>query len=212
MEEILKKYKAIIFDMDGVIVDSTEFWKASEKKMLDFYNINYDAALASKTEAMSTQEAIAFWQKENPNFEINPSEIEQFVINEMINLIESNKCIDLSIKALIEEKVSTNYKLALATNAPKAVMEVVLKKAQLFHLFDVIITADDVKKVKPNPEIYLKVANLLEVSPSECLVFEDSSYGMQAAKSAGMHVVAYLNSNIEINRELYNYLLIKKEI
>lgn len=191
METILKQYKAVIFDMDGVIVNSLGFWKRTEEKMLQKFGIIKDLSTFKVTESMSTKEAILFWLTKYPQDNITSTDIEQFAIDEMLLLIRSNDCINNEIQSLILKLNRQSYLLGLATNSPKKIMEAVLEKANLKTIFNVIVTADDVKQVKPNPEIYLKTAQLLNISPNECIVVEDSDYGIQAAKNAGMDVIKY---------------------
>lgn len=195
METLLKNYKAIIFDMDGVLVNSLGFWKLTEEKMLTTFLTltNQNLSQVTETESMSTKEAIAFWLNKYPQKNISIETIEQYVIQEMIQLIESNDCINKDVQNLILTLHQNSYLLGLATNSPKAIMQAVLNKSGLTTMFNTIITADDVQQVKPNPEIYLKTAMELNTHPNECLVIEDSTYGMQAAKAAGMQVVLYNN-------------------
>jgi len=90
---------------------------------------------------------------------------------------------------IIQKIKKLNIKLAIATTAPKANRDFVLKELHLENYFDIILWEEDVKKWKPDPEIYLKTAELLDVRPWECLVFEDSPAGLQSGKSAGMKVI-----------------------
>lgn len=191
MEKILENYKAIIFDMDGVIVNSLDFWKNTEKKMLLNFGIDKDLSNYKITESMSTKEAINYWLNKYPQYDVTIENIEEFVITEMINLIQSNDCINEEIQSLIQELNAQSYLLGLATNSPKKIMEVVLEKSGLQSVFNAIVTADDVKQVKPNPEIYLETMKRLNIDPNECLVIEDSEYGIQAAKNAGIDVCIY---------------------
>lgn len=191
MEKILENYKAIIFDMDGVIVNSLDFWKNTEKKMLLNFGIDKDLINYKITESMSTKEAINYWLNKYPQYDVTIEDIEEFVITEMMNLIQSNDCINEEIQSLIQELNAQSYLLGLATNSPKKIMEVVLEKSGLQSVFNAIVTADDVKQVKPNPEIYLETMKRLNIHQNECLVIEDSEYGIQAAKSAGIDVLLY---------------------
>jgi len=198
MEEILKNYKAIIFDMDGVIVNSLNFWKQTEQKLLSSFGIEKDLNNFHQTESMSTKEAIVFWLTKYPQKNISIASIEEFVLNEMTDLIENNDCINNDVKDLIIKLNQENYVLGLATNSPKKIMEVVLKKANLDTCFQAILTADEVEKVKPNPEIYIKTAAKLNVNPKDCIVIEDSDYGLIAARNAGMDIILYKDGKLMI--------------
>lgn len=191
MEKILTTYKAILFDMDGVLVNSLDYWKKTEEKMLEKFGVPRDLNAFQATESMSTKGTIAFWLQKYPQEKRSLENIEQFVIAEMTACIELNECINQEILQLILKWKHANYKLGLATNSPKEVMRAVLKKANLESIFHALVSADDVVKVKPDPEIYLKTAHLLDVLPKDCLVIEDSDYGIQAAIQAGMDVIPF---------------------
>ncbi len=191
MEALLKNFKAIIFDMDGVVVDSLAYWKTTENQMLSSFGIREEKTLQRQTESMSTREAITFWLSKFPQQSHNIDHIENSVIHQMIHLIKSNDCINTDVQKLINNLHAQSFLLGLATNSPSAIVEVVLNKAELETIFNAIVTADDVTMVKPHPEIFLKTAKKLKVSPKDCLVIEDSTYGIQAAKQAGMSVLLY---------------------
>lgn len=191
MEDVLKQVKCVIFDLDGVIVNSLDFWKKTENNLLLKLGIIGDITDFKSTASMSTKDAIAYWCKKNSVKMEDVQEMERCVIDEMIRLIQSTECINTEIKLWINKLKADDYLLGLATNSPREIVNVVLEKAQLQNIFDVVVTADDVEKVKPNPEIYLKTSRLLHLNPMECLVIEDSDFGILAAKRAGMYVLKY---------------------
>lgn len=98
------------------------------------------------------------------------------------------------IKDFIKDARKNTLKVALATSAHRDTVDLILKKINLSGSFDVIVSAEDVTKCKPDSEVYLKTANQLGVQSGECLVFEDAESGVQAAKKAGMKVVGLLTS------------------
>jgi beta-phosphoglucomutase len=100
--------------------------------------------------------------------------------------------------------------LAIATTAPKKNWEFVLKALDIKeNIFSAILGDEDIKKGKPDPEIYLKTAKKLKVRPKECLVFEDSPVGVEAAKNAGMTVIGMLTKHtkeeLKIEQTIKNY-------
>jgi HAD superfamily hydrolase (TIGR01509 family) len=97
-----------------------------------------------------------------------------------------------TLKLLKEE----NYKLAIASSGVKKYIALVLNKFHIKEYFDVVITGDDVKVGKPNPETYLVAARKLGVLPAECLVLEDATKGIQSAKAAGCFCIAVKNPNV----------------
>jgi beta-phosphoglucomutase len=183
------KHFAALFDMDGVIVDNKEF---HVKAWLKF---------SSRHErAMSEEEVIGNFGRTNSDYlklifgsELTESEIAQYedekesIYREIYeaSIHPTNGLIELLDK-LAGDKVA----IALGTSAPAKNVEFVLNKTATSKYFQQIVDASNVKHGKPNPEIYLKASEKLQIKPSSCIVFEDSIFGIQAGKRAGMKVVA----------------------
>lgn len=196
METInIKDIEAVIFDMDGTMIDNMhsheEAWKEFclhrgivlsnidfKQKISGFKNeqiimnlFGYSLAPTQIAEYASDKESIY-------------REIYKPKIKEVLGLTD----LIIKIKKL-------NIRIAIATTAPKANRIFALKELHLENFFDVILGEEDVKNGKPNPEIYIKTAKLLNVIPKACLVFEDSPVGLQAGKGAGMNVVGLTTSH-----------------
>ena len=100
---------------------------------------------------------------------------------------------------LLLEMTKKNFKVALGTNSRYREVEIIFNKLDFDKYFDLKLARDHVKNPKPNPEIYLKAAELLGVKPNECIVFEDSIIGVKAAKAAGMYCIALVNTYTKDN-------------
>ena len=201
----IRDKKAVIFDMDGVIIDSEKIWKRAEKDIFSSFGVQITQTLARETQAMTTSEATQFWYNKFPWKQTCLKEVEQLVVARVIELIELEDCLINGVKPFIESLKSRNYKIGLATNAPSIIIPVVLKKFGIGHLFDTIASAEFEAKGKPDPAIYLTTAKKLTIKPKDCLVIEDSYSGMLAAKKAGMTVVAFTNGNRKPNFEIADY-------
>ena len=186
-------FKAVIFDMDGTLIDSVNAdYLAWQKVFAD-----YDKSLAFH-EYMPLLGMRSFSVVErffNPENEEEQTKIltkKSIYFREIIDDhgIELIPFADDFIKRLKEH----NVPLALATSSRQAKMKMVMEKVGLFSYFDAIVTAEDVTNGKPAPEIFLKAASMLDVMPGDCIVFEDTVSGIRAAKSAMMKCVA-LDSN-----------------
>jgi len=199
--------KAIIFDMDGVLIDSEKYWKQAEYEVFTSLGVKVTNEDSELTKSMTTSEVTKFWYGkypwENKDFNI----VEQMVISRVIEFIESEDCQMNGVKSFIEKLKINNYKIGLATNSPNRIIPVVLNKLDISHLFDAILSAEFEKKGKPDPAIYNKAAQKLNTRPEDCVVIEDSYTGMLAAKNAGMTVIAYTNGNKEINYDIADYKL-----
>lgn len=201
----MKQFSAVIFDMDGVLVDSEPLWKKSEYEVFTSLGVQVDDELAQLTQSMTTWEVTKFWYERNPWTHVSIQEAEQMVVARVIELVQKEDCGMAGVKELVTQLKQKNIKTGLATNSPAIIIPYVLKKLELEQGFDVVLSADSVKRGKPAPDIYLHAAQHLGVDAHDCLVIEDSHSGMQAAYAAGMAVAAFTNGYRERRFELANF-------
>lgn len=197
--------KAVIFDMDGVLVDSEKFWKQAEFEVFSSLGVDVTDECCEVTKTMTSPEVTKFWFDKSPWKGKELSEVEQMVILKVISLIENENCQIAGVKTFIETLKSQNFKIGLATNSPSVVIPAVLNKLGIHHLFDAVSSAEFEIKGKPDPSIYYTTAGKLNVKPEECFVIEDSYSGMLAAKNAGMTVIAFTNGDAELNFEIADH-------
>lgn len=184
-------YKACLFDLDGVLVDTAIYHFQAWKMLGENFNYqlteeqNEQLKGVSRVESLNrilnwasytaTEEQKEIWLKEkNDNYlqlitNMNPSEILPGVVD------------------FLGQIKADGYKIALGSASKNA--EIILEKTNLTSWFDLIIDGNKVSKSKPNPEVFLKGAKGLGLLPSECIVFEDAQAGVEAAKAGGMKVV-----------------------
>ncbi len=185
--------EAVIFDMDGVIVDSEPFWKLAEKDTFTALGVEVNEELTQFTQKMTTQEVTRFWFEQFPWKGKTHEEVEQMVITRVVELIEQQNCVFPGIQHFVQSLKNKNILTGLATNSPASIIPVVLQKSGLSTLFNTISSAEFEPKGKPHPDIYLNTAKRLEVAPEKCIVIEDSDSGITAAKRAGMKVIQHTN-------------------
>lgn len=189
MHEMLKNTDAVIFDLDGSLVDSMWMWKAIDIEYLGRFGIELPEDLQSKIEGMSFGETAHYFKE---HFPIQDS-IEQ--IKSDWNRMAWDKYthevpLKPGISEFLEKCREHNILLGIATSNSRELVENVAKVHGLKNYFSCIMTGCDVEHGKPSPDIYIAVAEKLQVSPERCLVFEDIVPGIQAGKSAGMRVCA----------------------
>ncbi len=189
--------KAVIFDLDGTLIDSMRIWTQIDVDFLNRYGYVVPDWLESKVEGMSFTETAIFFKK---SFDI-PLDIEEIkaVWNEYAVEYYAHK-IPLKEGALefLEFLRQNKIKIGIATSNNRELVDIVLDSLKIRHYFDSIRTSCEVGKGKPNPDIYLKVAEDLEVSPNECLVFEDVPNGILGGHNAGMTAWAIKDIQKEI--------------
>lgn len=198
MTQITKsKIEAIIFDMDGVIIDSCGIWKKAEKEVFSSVGVKLSEDLCKLTETMTTTEVTKFWFDSQPWKNKSLKEVENGVIKRVAHLIkEEGKAID-GIEELIRNLKGKGYKIGLATNSPSVLISVVLKKLKLQNFFDATSSAENELEGKPSPFVYLNTAKKLNIKPENCVAIEDSHSGLLAAKKAGMKTVAININNLD---------------
>ncbi|EOD00449.1 HAD family hydrolase [Caldisalinibacter kiritimatiensis] len=186
---MFNKLKAVIFDLDGTIVDSMWIWKQIDIDFLAKRNIDLPDDLQKAIEGMSfTETAIYF--KNRFNLEETVDEIKE-EWNDMAYDFYTNKVtLKKGVREFIINLKEKDIKLGIGTSNSRELATQVLKKHDILKYFDTLRTSCEVDKGKPHPDVFLKVAEDLNVEPEDCLVFEDTYAGVLAAKRAGMNVFA----------------------
>ena len=186
--------KAVIFDMDGVLVDSEPLhYEVNKITMMEKFGIDLDYEYYKQYIGSTV---MAMWKKIIKDFSI-----ERYTSEELFDLSEEVK------ERLVDEKgypevpgvvdfvksISGKYKLAVASSSALVNIEKNVTKLGIKDDFSSLVTGLSVANPKPSPDIFLKAAELLGVEPSECIVVEDSCNGTRAAKAAGMACIGFIN-------------------
>jgi len=194
--------EAVIFDMDGIIIDSEPFWKRAEYKIFNLLGVNLSDELCLKTKSMTTTEVTKFWYSQDPWSGFRLEEVEKKVIEYVGFLIETEGKEISGITNLLSKLKQMNYKIGLATNSPYCLIEIVLRKLGITKYFDTISSAEHEPLGKPHPAVYISTANKLKVSAESCIVIEDSVSGLRAAKLAKMNTVGLISMQSNLSEIL----------
>jgi beta-phosphoglucomutase-like phosphatase (HAD superfamily) len=183
-------FQAVIFDMDGVLIDSEPLWHQAEQQILGGLGVDFNQPPLLQSTGLTTASVIAHWYQHQPWPELTPAQVQQRIIDFVATGIASEGNAKTGLPALLEAIAAQQLKIAVATNSPKLLLDTTLQRLNITHYFDARCHLELVKQGKPAPDIYLLAAEKLGVAPQHCLVFEDSFAGVTAAKAAGMTVVA----------------------
>ena len=187
--EMLKDKKAVIFDLDGTLIDSMWLWKEIDVEFLARFGYEYPPNLPDLLGGKSFYETAVFFQE---YFHL-PLSLEE-IMDEWNRMAEYKYTHEIELKpgvrSFIQLLKENNIPTGIATSNSRELVEGLLISQNAMAYFDIIVTSGEVKKGKPAPDVYLRAAELLGVSPDSCLVFEDVLEGIQAGKNAGMTVCA----------------------
>jgi beta-phosphoglucomutase len=189
----MQKFKAVLFDMDGILVDSMPYHFISWFETMRKYNIRVTPFEIYGKEGEKSELCVEYFFKKAKR-KITKEKIKKITRERAEKFNEYFKpYIFAGVEEIIRGLKKKGYKTAVVTGSAKADAVKILP-AKIYNLFDAIISSDIVKKGKPHPEPYLTASNLLNVSPSQCMVVENAPYGVKSAKSAKMYCVAVTTS------------------
>lgn len=181
--------KAVIFDMDGVLIDSMTHHIAGWKKFLDEEKVNVTHEQLALNEGRSFKDTVDFFVKENGD-KLTPKDIERISDKKKKHTMEFLKIVPYNgVREFVEHLLKKGIKTAIVTGSRREFAEKVVKN-HFEGLFDFIISSDDVNRSKPYPDPYLKAVEFLKFKKEECLVIENAPLGIESAKEAGLKVYA----------------------
>ncbi len=186
--------KAVIFDMDGVILDSEPIHYQVEKAIMNDNGLEFQFEDHTKYVGQTTRD---LWDDLCSKYQLPKAEsLADLDEKHYLDELKSGRIEPISgVKELIISLYEQGYKLIIASSAVRGNIEVVMNEFDLNKYFQGYVSGQDVLKTKPNPDIFLKAAEKIGVSPEHCLVVEDAKHGVAAAKSAGMTCIGFQNLN-----------------
>ena len=183
---------AVIFAMDGVLIDTNEYIWGTFKEVMQENNVALHDHEMVHYRGKSWKDVLHQWKVAH-GFEISLPAFAQRIAEKELAAFDASKHLIPGVKEFLSLLQSHHIPMAVGTSSHAERAEIMLAKAGILPFFDAIASASDVSRHKPSPDIFLAAAKKLNVTPENCIVFEDAPAGVQAAHAAGMKCVGYLD-------------------
>src|SRR5687767_11683891 len=182
--------EAVVFDMDGILVDSEPIWRAVEREVFAGVGIEVTEEDLLETMGVRVADVVERWHRRHPWDEPSREAIVETIVERVARGIEGDGALNEEAARAVAYVVGLGLKLALASGSPMRLIRAVLSLGGLVDTFQVVLTAEDEERGKPDPAVYRSAARALGVAAERCLAVEDSVNGVRSAKAAGMVCVA----------------------
>jgi HAD superfamily hydrolase (TIGR01509 family) len=184
---------AVIFDMDGVLVDTEQVWDGVREQLVTDWGGRSVPGAQQAMMGMSSGEWSRYMHDEL-GLAASPAEINAEVVRRMLDRYRQElPLIDGAVEAV--HRLATAFPLAVASSSNRPLIDTVLATAGIEACFTTTVSSEEVARGKPSPDVYLEAARRLGASPERCAAIEDSASGIRAAHAAGMRVLAYPNAH-----------------
>jgi sugar-phosphatase len=182
--------KAVIFDMDGLLIDSEPIWQEVEIRVFSKLGVPVNYQNTNETTGMRQDAVVKYWYDKHPWDSPSLAEVEQQIIDGVTEAIIKKGVILPGAVETIRKCKEVGFLIAIASSSPMRLIEADIEKLGIANLIDVAHSSYDEERGKPDPAVFIGTAKMLGVKPHECVVFEDSLNGVVAAKRADMKCIA----------------------
>lgn len=182
--------KAVIFDMDGLLIDSEPFWEEAEIETLAAIGVPLTHEMKKQTTGLRADEVVQYWYSRYPWKFPTKKEVVTLIVARIVELVKAKGLPhDGALKA-VESCTTAKIPIAIASSSHAVIIDAVLNKLAIAGAMQVVYSAEHEEYGKPHPGVYLTTARLLGVDPVDCVALEDSPNGVLAAKAARMKCIA----------------------
>jgi HAD superfamily hydrolase (TIGR01509 family) len=188
----LRTIEAVVFDLDGVLVDSEHVWDEVREELAAERGGRWHAHAQADMMGMSSAEWSRYMH-DTLRVPDPPDEINAEVVRRMLDRYRTRLPL-IHGAADAVERLAASFRLALASSANRPIIDAALAQSGLERFFEVTVSSEEVERGKPAPDVFLEAARCLGVRPERCAAIEDSGNGIRAAQAAGMRVVAIPNA------------------
>lgn len=190
--------RAVVFDMDGLLIDSEPLWQSAEIEVFGTVGLRLDRSDCLRTMGMRSDAVVDHWLREQPwdTREHSAAEVERQILDRVIELVREHGVARPGVAAALEWAAALPARRAVASSSPLRVIEATLETLGISGAFEIVHSAEDEARGKPDPAVYLTTARRLGVEPVDCLALEDSLAGMRAALAAQMRCVVVPDASL----------------
>lgn len=182
--------EAVIFDMDGLLVDSEPLWRRAEQGIFPRVGIELNDEMCMQTMGLRVDEVVRYWHERQPWEGYDFGQLAEEIVAAVVDLVQEEAGPMEGVEQVLRFFEARGFKIALASSSSNRLIDAVLDKFGIRERFDVVQSAESEPYGKPHPGVFITTADKLNVEPTNCLVFEDSFAGLIAGKAARMKVVA----------------------
>lgn len=182
--------KTVIFDLDGLLINSEPLWHEAEKAAFAQVGINLTHQMCLQNTGLRINEVVQMWYDILPWQNKNTNDVTNDVLDRLLLLIDTKATLMDGVIQLLDFFEQMNLNLAVASSSPSKVIQAALAKFNLLDSFDTLFSAEHLPYGKPHPAVFLETAAFFNTPSKQCLVFEDSFNGLIAAKAARMKTIA----------------------
>lgn len=186
----MTKIKGVIFDMDGLLIDSEPLWRKAICAIYNDLGYKMTEEMAASTTGMRSDEVAKHWLNYFGDKTNTYKDVELNTLSLVQELIEKEGIMMPFVKETLDFFKDEQILIALASSSPLGIIQSVVEKLEIEKYFKVMCSAEFEEYGKPHPAVFISTANYLRVEPTDCIVFEDSIQGVIAAKAAKMKCIA----------------------
>lgn len=182
--------KAVIFDMDGLLIDSEPLWQEAEIEIFSKFGVPLTYDMCKQTTGLRIEEVVHHWRTHYPWYRREVKEVAEEIIQGVCGRIQASPKPMEGVAYILEFFKNRNIKMALASSSAYVLIDTVIEALGIGQYFEFVYSADEEQFGKPDPGIYRSALKKLGVRATDCLAFEDSYNGILSAKGAGIRTIA----------------------
>ncbi len=186
----LAAFQAVIFDMDGVLIDSEPLWRRAEVRVLGGLGVPLTEEMCHQTMGLRVDEMVQHWHRTYPWQGATQEQVAEDILALVMDLVRQEGRPLPGVRMLLEALAGRSARVGLATSSPSVLIDCVLDALEFGPFFAATCSAENQPLGKPHPGVYLQAARLLDTPAEHCLAVEDSVNGVRAALAAGMTAAA----------------------